>query len=311
MNKTNSNKVSGWIILDKQSGITSRQVVSKISKILNLNKIGHGGTLDPLATGILPIAVGEATKLISFIQNKKKKYSFTIRWGEATDTDDIEGNIIEKSNSRPNKVEIQNALHSFIGKIYQIPPNYSAIKIDGERSYSLARKNISIKHKPRQIEVHEFNLKKIVNIDSAEFCVICGKGTYVRSLARDLAEKLNTKGHVTKLRRHFVGNFDEKNKIFIDFSKEIIHSPSFLKKITPIEKVLDDIPALLLTKTEAMKLRQGQKIRLNSLKFNNNFVSEYPNYQKFERVYTISDKKLVALIKIDDGLVKPKRIINY
>ena len=141
--------------------------------------------------------------------------------------------------------------------------------------------------------------------------MICGKGTYVRSLARDLAEKLNTKGHVTKLRRHFVGNFDEKNKIFIDFSKEIIHSPSFLKKITPIEKVLDDIPALLLTKTEAMKLRQGQKIRLNSLKFNNNFVSEYPNYQKFERVYTISDKKLVALIKIDDGLVKPKRIINY
>ena len=199
---------------------------------------------------------------------------------------------------------------SFIGKIHQIPPNFSAIKISGERSYNLARKNILVRHKPRAIEVHEFKLKKIINIDSAEFEVICGKGTYVRSLARDLAEKLNTKGHVTKLRRHFVGNFYEKDKIFIDFSKEIIHSPSILNKIIPTEKVLDDIPALFLTKTEAMKLRQGQKIRLNSLKYNNRFITEYPNYQKFKRVYTVSDKKLVALIEIDDGLVKPKRIIN-
>ena len=200
---------------------------------------------------------------------------------------------------------------SFTGKIYQVPPNFSAIKIDGERSYNLARKNIIVRHKPRQIEVYKFNLKKILNIDSAEFEVTCGKGTYIRSLARDLAEKLNTKGHVAKLRRHFVGNFDEKDKIFIDFSKEIIHSPSILKKIIPIEKVLDDIPALFLTKTEATKLRQGQKIRLNLLKFSYNFISKYPNYEKFERVYTLSNKKLVALIEIDNGLVKPKRIINY
>ena len=311
MIKKNFNKISGWIILDKKSGITSRQAISKISKIFKFNKIGHGGTLDPLATGVLPIAVGEATKLISFIQNKKKKYSFTIRWGEATDTDDSEGKIIKKSNSRPNKEEIQNALISFIGKIQQIPPNFSAIKIDGERSYNLARKNISVRHKPRQIEVHEFTLKKILNIDTAEFEVICGKGTYIRSLARDLAEKLNTKGHIIKLRRHFVGNFNEKDKIFIDFSEEIIHSPSFLEKIIPIEKVLDDIPALFLTKTEAMKLRQGQKIRLNSLNFKKNFIKEHPNYQEFETVYTVNDKKLVALVEIDDGLVKPKRIINY
>ena len=311
MTKKIFNKVSGWIILDKKSGITSRQAISKISKMFNFKKIGHGGTLDPLATGVLPIALGEATKLISFIQNKKKKYSFIIKWGEATDTDDSEGKIIKKSNSRPNKEEIQNVLISFIGKIQQIPPNFSAIKIDGERSYNLARKNISVRHKPRQIEVHEFTLKKILNIDTAEFEVICGKGTYIRSLARDLAEKLNTKGHVIKLRRHFVGNFNEKDKIFIDFSEEIIHSPTFLDKIIPIEKVLDDIPALFLTKTEAMKLRQGQKIRLNSLNFKKNFIKEHPNYQEFETVYTVNDKKLVALIEIDDGLVKPKRIINY
>ena len=311
MTKKNSNKISGWIILDKKSGITSRQAISKISKIFNFNKIGHGGTLDPLASGVLPIAVGEATKLISFVHNKKKKYSFTIKWGEATDTDDSEGKIIKKSNSRPNKEEIQNALVSFIGKIQQTPPNFSAIKIDGERSYNLARKNISVRHIPRQIEVHEFTLKKILNIDSAEFEVICGKGTYIRSLARDLAKKLNTKGHVIKLRRHFVGNFDEKDKISIDFSKEIIHSPSILKKIIPIEKVLDDIPALFLTETEAIKLRQGQKITLNSLNFKKHFIKEHPNYQEFETVYTVNDKKLVALIEIDDGLVKPKRIINY
>ena len=128
MIKKNSNKISGWIILDKQGGITSRQALTKISKIFNFDKIGHGGTLDPLATGVLPIALGEATKLISFIQNKKKKYSFTIRWGEATDTDDCEGKIIEKSNSRPNIDEIQNALASFTGKIYQTPPKFSAIK---------------------------------------------------------------------------------------------------------------------------------------------------------------------------------------
>ena len=150
MIKSNSNNISGWIVLDKQSGITSRQAVSKISKIFNLKKIGHGGTLDPLATGILPIALGEATKLISFIQSKKKKYSFTIKWGEATDTDDIQGKIIEKSSSRPNKEQIENALISFIGRIYQIPPNFSAIKINGERSYNLARKNILVNHKPRK-----------------------------------------------------------------------------------------------------------------------------------------------------------------
>ncbi len=307
----NLKKISGWIILDKQSGMTSRQIVSKISKTLKINKIGHGGTLDPLATGVLPIAVGEATKLISFIQNKNKKYSFTIKWGETTDTDDVEGKVLDKSDVRPNEKEIKKALISFRGKINQRPPIYSAIKINGKRSYNLARKNIDIEHNLRQIEVHELNLKKIVNSDLAEFEVICGKGTYVRSLARDIAEKLKTKGHVTKLRRHFVGNFDEKDTIFIDFFEEIIHSPSILNKIKPIEKVLDDIPALLLTETEATKLRQGQKIKLNLLKFYNDFILKYPNYQKFERVYTLKDNKLVALIEINDGLVKPKRIINY
>ena len=311
MVKTNLNKISGWIILDKQKGVTSRQLVSKISKTLKIKKIGHGGTLDPMATGILPIALGEATKLISFVQNKRKKYSFTVKWGEETDTDDIEGNIIEKSDFRPNKEEIQNALFSFIGKIYQKPPIFSAIKVNGKRSYNLARKNMPIIHKPRPIEVYAFKLKKIINVDFAEFEVTCGKGTYVRSLVRDLSEKLNTKGHVIMLRRHLVGNFNEKDTFFMDFFEEIIHSPSLLKKIKPIEKVLDDIPALFLTETEAIKLRLGQKIKLETLKFKANFINAYPNYRNFERVCTVSENKLVALIEIDNGLVKPKRVINY
>ncbi len=311
MIEPNFSNINGWLIIDKQSGKTSRQIVSKIARTLKTNKIGHGGTLDPLATGILPIAIGEATKLVSFIQNKKKKYTFTIKWGESTDTDDIEGKIIEKSIRRPNKNQIQNSLITFLGNINQIPPIFSAIKINGKRSYKLARKNISIKHKPRQVEIFAFNLKGILNIDHAEFEVICGKGTYIRSLARDLAEKLNTKGHIVKLRRNFVGNFNEKDTIFIDFFDEIIHSPNLLNKIKPIEKVLDDIPALFLTETEAMKLKQGQKTTLNSLTFNNDFIKEYPNYKKFERVYTVSNDKLVALVEVDKGIVKPRRVLNY
>ena len=170
---------------------------------------------------------------------------------------------------------------------------------------------MSVDLKPRQIEIHKLSLKKVINSDLAEFEVICGKGTYIRSLARDIAIKLNTRGHVIKLRRHFVGNFIEKDTIFIDFFEEIIHSPTFLKKIKPIEKVLDDIPALFLTETEATKLRLGQKISLETLKFKGNLIKSYPNFQNFERVYTVSNNKLVALVEIDDGLVKPKRVINY
>ena len=307
----NISNINGWIILDKQIGVTSRQAVNKISKILNIKKIGHGGTLDPLASGVLPIAVGEATKCISFIQNKSKKYSFIIRWGQATDTDDSEGKIIENSTIKPTKNQILNIMEVFVGKIYQKPPIFSAIKIDGERSYKLARKNIIVEHKPRQVEITKLVLKKIINSDSAEFEVICGKGTYVRSLARDIAEKLNTKGHVTMIRRHSVGNFAEKNTIFIDFFREIIHSPAILNKILPIEAVLDDIPALALNRIEARKLKLGQKIQLNSLEFKNKFLNKYPNYQEFEKICAISNNNLIALIKIDTDLVKPKRIINY
>ena len=160
------------------------------------------------------------------------------------------------------------------------------------------------------IEIYKLVLKKIINSDLAEFEVICGKGTYVRSLARDIAEKLETKGHVTMIRRHYVGNFVEKNTISIDFSKEIIHSPAILNKILPIEAVLDDIPALALNEIEARKLKLGQKIQFNSLEFKNKFLNKHPNFQEFEKLCAIRNDRLIALVKIETDLVKPKRIIN-
>ena len=303
--------INGWVIVDKQIGVTSRQVVTKISKTLNLKKVGHGGTLDPLATGVLPIAIGEATKVISFIQDKKKRYSFTIKWGESTETDDKEGKILEKSDCRPTQEEITKTLSYFVGNILQKPPIYSAIKINGQRSYKLARKNIQIDHKYRPVKIYDLILKNIININSAEFEVKCGKGTYVRSLARDIAEQLNTKGHIISLRRLSVGPFDEKDTIFIDFSKKIIHSPSILNKILPIKNVLDDIPALFLNEAETRRVQQGQKIKLNSLQFIKEFEVMHPNYDEFDKVCAIKDENLVALIKIEDGILRPSRIINF
>jgi len=263
-----------------------------------------------LASGVLPIALGEATKCVSFIQEKSKKYSFTIKWGESTETDDLEGEVIERSNIRPKKSEILKVLHSFTGEIFQRPPLYSAIKINGQRSYKLARKKIIFEHEFRQVTIYKLILNKILNDDYAQFEVICSKGTYIRSLASDIAHKLNTKGHVTALRRLSVGNFEEKDTIFIDFSKEIIHSPSVLDKILPIEAALDDIPALLLTKHEARKIKLGQKIDFESLEFKKKFIKRFPDHMNFEKICAFYDHNLIAIIKIEEGLVKPKRIIN-
>ena len=303
-------KINGWIILDKQIGITSRTAVTKISRILKIKKVGHGGTLDPLASGVLPIALGEATKVISFIQDKQKCYSFTIKWGETTETDDLEGAVLERSEVRPNIKQINSIIPSFIGEILQKPPIYSAIKVNGQRSYKLARKNIEVNHEFRKVEIYDLILKKIINLDKAEFEVKCGKGTYVRSLAKDLAEKLHTKGHVIQLRRLSVGNFQEKDTILIDFTKEIIHSPMIFNKILPIETVLDDIPALVLNKTEARQIKQGQKLELKYLENIDHFLKKNPNYNKFEKIYAVENYDPIALITIYEGIVKPARIIN-
>ena len=236
---------------------------------------------------------------------------FTIKWGETTETDDLEGAVLERSDIRPDSRQIKSMIPNFIGQILQKPAIYSAIKVNGQRSYKMARNNISIIHQFRKVNVYDLILKNIINIDTAEFEVSCGKGTYVRSLARDLAQKLNTKGHVVRLRRISVGNFKEKDTIFIDFSKEIIHSPLVLEKIFPIKAVLDDIPALALSKREAERIKQGQKLELNSLENIDQFLTNYPNYNEFEKIYAMIENDPIALIRIDNGILKPARIINF
>ncbi len=219
--------------------------------------------------------------------------------------------ILETSDIRPNIQQIKSALPIFIGEILQKPPIYSAIKVNGQRSYKMARKKFEVIHQFRKINVYDLILKKIINIDKAQFEILCGKGTYVRSIARDLAQKLNTKGHVVQLRRLSVGNFKEKDTIFIDFSSEIIHSPLIFKKILPIQAVLDDIPALALSKKEAERIKQGQKLELNSLDNSDHFLTLYPNYNEFEKIYATIENDPIALIRIDNGIIRPARIINF
>ena len=208
--KRKGDPVHGWLIVDKPAGITSSAVVGKVKRIFNAAKAGHGGTLDPLATGILPIAFGEATKTVSYVMDGIKTYRFTVRWGESRTTDDAEGEIVETSDVRPDEPQIKAALGAFVGDIEQVPPIYSAIKVDGQRSYDLARRDQAVELQARTIHIESFTFIEAPDADHGTFEVVSGKGAYVRGLARDLALKLGTVGHISMLRRLSVGPFDEK-----------------------------------------------------------------------------------------------------
>lgn len=253
------NILNGWINLDKPAGLSSTQAIGKIRHILHPQKIGHAGTLDPLATGVLPIALGEATKTIPYCQDKIKRYSFCVLWGEQRSTDDAEGEIIETSDVRPSHKDIEQALERFIGHIEQIPPRYSAIKINGQRAYDLARKGHDTEMKPRQVYIESLGLISAEK-GFARFECICGKGTYMRSLARDIALTLGTVGHITELRREAVGNLTARNTISLEKLEELSHSAPPAELLLPVETVLDDIPALALNQTEATRLKNGQKL---------------------------------------------------
>lgn len=260
------NPVSGWVIVDKPEGPTSTQIVGIVRRLFNAQKAGHAGTLDPLANGILAIALGEATKTIPFIMDAEKTYRFTVRWGVATTTDDAEGESCETSDVRPQKPEIETALATFVGDISQVPPIFSAIKVNGERAYDLARAGEEVVLKARTVHIFEAELVKVLDGDHAEIQIRCSKGTYVRSLARDLAQKLGTCGHVSELRRTAIGPFVESLSIPLDKLKELGHSaPARLTSVDilrPIETALDDIPALALTGNDASRLQRGQSVLL-------------------------------------------------
>ena len=258
-------KINGWLFVDKPEGISSRKVVDLISNSLSIKKVGHAGTLDPMASGLLPIAIGEATKTIAVVQQLKKCYQFVIKWGEKTSTDDKMGTIISSTFVRPSLQDIHKNIKKFVGKIEQIPPNFSAIKVNGKRAYSLARNNKNFTLNSRIVFIETLKIKKYIDKDYCSFECICSKGTYIRSLARDLGEVMNCFGHISELRRTNIGKFSYKCSILLDLSKKLIHSSAILKNILPIETVLESLPFINLTKKQEFAIKNGQKICLDEL----------------------------------------------
>ena len=293
---------SGWIIVDKEVGMTSAMVVNKIKRVLKVKKAGHAGTLDPLASGVLPIALGEATKTMSFAMNSNKSYEFDIKWGAATDTDDLEGKIVEKSNIRPLKDDIINILPKFTGIIKQKPPAYSAIKINGVRSYKLARNSIISDIPEREVYIKKISLVKYINKDVARLKIECGKGVYVRSLARDMARALNTYGHIVYLKRLAVGSFFHKDAILLADIANLVDKATISKAIRPISFVLDDIPAIDITSDKAILISRGQKVFIEDL------VLEEGTYNK--EAYITSNNAPVALARIEGKYIYPFRVFN-
>ena len=303
--------IHGWLNIDKPSGISSNKVVGLIRGATNAAKVGHGGTLDPLATGILPLALGEATKTVSYTMDALKSYKFTVRWGEARNTDDREGTVIETCDSRPTKSQITKILKNFIGDIEQTPPAFSAIKIGGRRAYELARANKAFELKSRIIHIDDFRFIRMLDNDHSEFQVSSGKGAYMRSLARDIALSLGTVGHISTLRRTSIGGFKEKDSVplekLLDKIKSLGHSAPLSEYLLPVETVLDDIPALALTKPEARKISRGQAVPVISVASRSPLI----NVSQGEVVLAMADGRLVALAKIIGGEIRPFRVMNF
>ncbi len=299
--------IHGWISLDKPRGVTSAVAVARVKRALNAAKVGHGGTLDPLATGILPIALGEATKTVSFAMDGAKSYTFEVTWGAATATDDSEGAVIATSDKRPTTEEIVAALPAFIGAIQQVPPVYSAIKVDGERAYAKARRDEEVVLAARTVQVTDFRLTGMADADHARFAVDCGKGTYIRALVRDLAQAIGTVGHISELRRTRCGPFSEKTAISLDNLEALGHNAAQSAHLLPVATVLDDIPALALTAEEARRVSLGQSIALWPVAKRSPLTGLTPGMA----VQAKCGDKLIAVAEVGDGMVRPVRVMNH
>ena len=299
--KRKGNPIHGWVVFDKPLGMTSTQAVGKTRWLFQAQKAGHGGTLDPLATGILPIALGGGTKTVPFTMDSAKTYEFTISWGESRDTLDAEGVVTETSDVRPLKEAIAALLPEFTGTISQIPPKYSAIKVDGKRAYDLARggEEVTLKARPVRIDALE-----ILNCqaDSVTLRMDCGKGTYVRSLARDLAARLGACGYVSYLRRTRVGPFTEIYAFSLDDLEYLCHRGRVLEALAPVHAVLDDIPVQNVTETERQDLKHGRAIAMS------NFHELSTTKDEPIWVLTMKDDVAIALCHLRDGQLRPKRV---
>jgi tRNA pseudouridine55 synthase len=298
--------VHGWIVLDKPEGMTSTAAVAAVKRRLDAAKAGHGGTLDPFATGILPIALGEATKTVSYVMDGVKRYRFTVRWGIATDTEDRDGTVTERSDARPDRAAVEALLPRYTGEIEQVPPAYSEIRLGGRRAYDMAREGQAPEMEPRLVEIHELRLLDMPDADHAEFEAVCGKGTYIRALARDIALALGTTGHLVALRRTRVGPFDEKNAISLDELGENMHVAAACDYLLPVETALDDIPALALTDAEAGRLRNGQAVSL----LRKADLDRIASLEDGGTVLAMADGLAVALARYEAGEIRPVRVLN-
>lgn len=297
--------INGWIAIDKPLGMMSTAVVTKVRRLTDAAKVGHGGTLDPLASGILPIALGEATKTVAYVMDGAKSYRWQVTWGETRSTDDGEGEVVATNPHRPSLADIEAVLPRFLGEIEQVPPAYSAVKIGGQRAYALARAEQTVELRPRIVRIDSFSLIEQTS-ETATFEVGCGKGAYIRSLARDLALALDTVGYVSSLRRTRCGPFDETNAISLDMLEEFGHSAASANLVLPVETVLDDIPALALTEDEARRLQNGQSLSVLRLAARNPQTSISAGVT----VRAMAEERLVALARIEGVELRPIRVLN-
>jgi tRNA pseudouridine55 synthase len=297
--------IHGWIVLDKPIGMTSTHAVAIVKRLFAAKRAGHAGTLDPLASGGLPIALGEATKTVPFVMDGRKCYRFTVAWGEERDTDDTEGRVVRTSAIRPSPGSISALLPRFTGVIEQVPPQYSAVKIRGERAYDLARDGEKVELQPRAVEIHKLTLIEQIDKDHSLFEAECGKGTYVRALARDIGRLLGCFGHICALRRTVVGPFGETDMIPLEQLEALCDRAasgegSLADALLPVETALDDIPALAVTRADAARLHRGQAVLLRG--------RDAPNCSG--TVYVTVAGRLLALAEIGNGELIPRRVFN-
>jgi tRNA pseudouridine55 synthase len=303
--KRDKRDVHGWVLLDKPVGMTSTHAVAVMKRLFSAKRAGHAGTLDPLASGCLPIALGEATKTVPFVMDSRKVYRFTVRWGEERDTDDAEGRVVDTSAERPSQDAVLGLLPRFTGTIEQVPPRYSAIKVEGERAYDLARDGEVVELASRPVDIHRLDLVSTPDGDHAVFEAECGKGTYVRSLARDMGRALGCKGHVSALRRVSVGPFAENLMIPLEQIEALCHRAgigegNLADALLPVETALDDIPALAISKADAARLQRGQAVLLRG--------RDAPILSGV--VYVTASGQLIALAEVERGEIVPKREFN-
>jgi len=292
--------VHGWVILDKPIGMTSTHAVAVVKRLFSAKRAGHAGTLDPLASGGLPIAMGEATKTVPFVMDGRKRYRFTVAWGEERDTDDTEGKVTKSSAERPTAEAIRALLPQFTGQIEQTPPQYSAIKIAGERAYDMARDGEVVPLVPRPVEIHELTLTDHEDSNYSVFEAECGKGTYVRALARDIGRLLGCYGHICELRRTLVGPFREEDMVTLDeLEAALAETGDALALLTPIEAALAGLPQLDVTSDQAVRLRNGNPVLLRG----RDAPIEENAVGVFER------GRLMAIAKVEHGELKPIRLI--